>query len=146
MCFLCAAPVADAKYARLHHTHLTSQIRQLAVTAELCAIGVSPSAACYLARVEARKVTPIQVAWQQCHTILLARSFLATTSQFGAIVSDLRRGTRVKARVYTSLSGGLTFPSMGSVGTVVTRHADLSVLVLFEDGTVELLVCALTLL
>jgi hypothetical protein len=133
------SPVCRAadKYACQHHAQVTSQTRQLSVTAECSTIGasVSTSAECYLTRFEARKATPVQVAWQQYHNILQARSFKLTVPHSGAVVSDLRRGTRV--RVCAELSGGRTFPSLGSVGTVVTKHTDMSVRVYFEDLTVQ---------
>ena len=85
------------------------------VKAERRAIGVSPSAECCLTHIEARKVTPRQVAWQQYHIV----------------------------KVCAALPGGRTFPSMGSVGTVVLRKADLTVRVRFQDGMADLFVCDL---
>ena len=125
VCFLCAAPVVAAKYARQRHARNDSQTRRLAITAERRAIGVSVSAECCLTRIEARKVTPLQATWQKYHNILLARSFSATKPPTGDNASALHRGTIV--RVCTALPGGRTFPSIGSVGAVVLRQADLSV-------------------
>jgi hypothetical protein len=116
VCFLCAAPVVAAKYACKNHARNSSRTRRLAMTAERRAIGVSASAECCLtqARIEARKVAPLQATWQKYHDILLTRSFSATKPQNGDDVSNLCRGTIV--RVCAALPGGRTFPSMGSVG------------------------------